>query len=247
MASKGLQEDLSVFQWKNNGWYYNDCRVQADPHAHRFVVRYLSEHFNEASILDLGSGNGALAAQMLDAGFTVSTTSWNNQCKIGHETYEINLDNGFKPEQVGGKQYNIITAIDIIEHVENPWAFLRSCSRALEDNGLMIASTPNLESARARLEWLLTGCPSDFSPNQIAHNRHISPIWRAGFLAMAAQAGLKVKEQYAFGRYVRNSRLKKKFFLLFEKLLPEHASGTTTLYLLTKTDKALNLGPANIY
>lgn len=247
MATKGLQEDLSIFRQKSDGLFYKDYRIQADPNVHRFTVRYLQERFNNISVLDLGSGNGALPAQLIDAGFDVSSTSWNGKCKVGKKIYEINLDNGFNTGDVGNTQYDVITAIDIIEHVENPWAFLRSCSQAIKDDGIVMVSTPNIESARARIEWLTRGYTSEFSDEQIRTNRHISPIWRLGFMAMAEQAGLKINEQYGFGRYIKNSLFKKQFFLLIEKLLPQHASGTTTLYILSKTDNSLTLGPHNIY
>jgi len=88
---------------------------------------------------------------------------------------------------------------------------------------------------------------SDAKISQIKNNSHISPIGYNAFMSMAAQSGLKVTEQYSFGRYVRNSALKRYLFLLVEKMLPEHASGTTTLYVLRKAKKTLNLGPENIY
>ncbi len=248
MTIKAIREDLSALtEIRGKGWFYKDYRVQADPNTHRFVVNYLSRLDRIHKILDLGSGNGALPAQILDAGFHVSSTSWNGKCKVGKSIYEINLDNGFTLEDAGGKQFDVITAIDIIEHVENPWAFLRSCENAIKDNGLILVSTPNLECARARLDWLIRGYSSDFSPHQIEYNRHISPIWRPGFLAMTAQAGLIVTESFPFGYYRKHSAFKRFVFQTFEKLLPDHAVGTTILYVLKKSGKRLDLDADNIY
>ena len=248
MKSRARKEDLSTLtKIKNGGWFYKDYRIQADPNVHRFVVNYLSEHNSSARLLDLGSGDGALPAQLLDSGLNVSSTSWNGKCKVGKNIYEINLDNGFTLNDVGGSKFDIITAVDIIEHVENPWAFLRSCNESLSDNGIVIVSTPNMESARARLECLIKGYSSDFSPKQIKYNRHISPIWRPGLLAMAAQAGLKIKKSFHFGHYVRHSRFVKLVFLFIEKFLPEHSVGTTSLYILEKKSGKMNLGAENIY
>lgn len=245
MASHGLQEDLSVLTHSEGCWWYKSYRIQADPNAHRFAVRYLPKT-NAKRVLDLGSGTGALPAQLRDAGFCVSSTSWNGQCQVGDVIYELNLDNGFCADQVGAP-YDAITAIDVIEHLENPWALMRSIGKALTNDGVALVSTPNLESARSRLEWLLKGETQDFTAEQIRYNRHISPIGRSAFSAMAEQAGLRIIERHHFGRYVRNGRLKQRLFLLAEKLLPEHSGGTTTLYVLTPSGSHLNLGPDHIY
>ena len=245
MATIGIREDLGVLNFAQGSWWYKEFRIQADPNVHRFTVRYLSER-HKGTVLDLGSGNGALPAQLLDAGFRVASTTWNGQCRVGDTIYEINLDNGFRLDQVGGK-YDVITAIDIIEHVENPWAFMRSCRQALNDDGTLIVSTPNLESARARIEWLLNGETSDFTGEQVRNNRHISLIGRSTFSAMAEQAAFQIISQYAFGRYIRNSFVKRNLFLLLERFLPQCASGTTTLYVLKPSGRKLSLGPEKIY
>ena len=247
MKSRARKEDLCTFKEINNRWFYKDYRIQADPNVHKFVTSYLSELKPDATLLDLGSGNGALPAQLLDSGHNVSSTSWNGKCKIGKNIYEINLDNGFTLDSVGGSKFDVITAIDIIEHVENPWSFLRSCKKSLSDNGIIIVSTPNMDSSRARLECLINGYSSDFSPEQIKHNRHISPIWRPGFIAMTSQAGLKIKESFQFGSFRRHSRLIRTLFLFIEKFLPEHSVGTTSLYILEESSEKLNLDAENIY
>ncbi len=44
-----------------------------------------------------------------------------------------------------------------IEHLENPYVFLREISRILKDGGLLILTTPNIVSLRSRIRFMGSG------------------------------------------------------------------------------------------
>jgi len=128
--------------------------------------------------------------------FHIACTSWNSECRVPIPTYALDLDHPFGPTDVGNQRFPLVCCIEIIEHVENPAAFLRSCESLLDDNGRIVLSTPNVESAAARLQWLVRGTPLSFSGDEVRQNRHISMLWREGLEFLIEQAGLRVCEKH---------------------------------------------------
>jgi 2-polyprenyl-3-methyl-5-hydroxy-6-metoxy-1,4-benzoquinol methylase len=53
--------------------------------------------------------------------------------------------------------FDVIVAIEVIEHLENPRAVVKEWKRLLRPNGLLIFSTPNNESIRSLLALIMRG------------------------------------------------------------------------------------------
>ena len=221
-------------------WFYDGLRIQAELETHQFTVGYARAHWAaETKVLDVATGQGALAKQLLDAGFRVSCTSWNDECRVPVPIYRLDLDHPFGPADVGRQRFPLVCCIEIIEHVENPAAFLRSCESLLDDDGRLVLSTPNVESAAARLQWLLRGRPRIFSGDEIRRNRHISMLWREGLEFLIDQAGLHVCEKHLVGSFnLAPSLLATVRGLVYKgmcRLLPGEPRGTTRLYVLARS------------
>ena len=61
--------------------------------------------------------------------------------------------------------YDLITAIEIIEHVANPEALVALAAEHLAPNGWFVITTPNIYSLRLRMRFLLTGRLHSFDTN----------------------------------------------------------------------------------
>ena len=48
------------------------------------------------------------------------------------------------------KKYDLIIAIELIEHIENPFHFVREIAKSLNPNGQAILTSPNILSIRSR-------------------------------------------------------------------------------------------------
>jgi SAM-dependent methyltransferase len=66
-------------------------------------------------------------------------------------------------------RFDAICAVEIIEHLENPYLFVRRCFDALQHGGLIVLSTPNAGHYVSRIRFLLASVfelysPPSFSP-----------------------------------------------------------------------------------
>jgi len=166
--------------------------------------------------------------------------------------YELNLDVPFSVDEVGGAPFPLVCAIEIIEHLENPARFLRDCRGLVSAGGTLILSTPNVESATARLQWLVRGCPRIFDTGEVRNNRHISMMWRQGLEHIIALAGFRI-----LGRHFLSTDLphrtplavvRQLLYKAMEFALPGDTRGSTRLYVLCPADSpAASAGPEDVY
>ncbi len=67
------------------------------------------------------------------------------------------------------KTFDIITCLQVIEHLTNPEHLIEEISRILKPDGLLILSTPNLASIGSRLRLLFGLYPHQLSPCEKWH------------------------------------------------------------------------------
>lgn len=114
-------------------------------------------------ILDVPSGEGALAWRLKNLGFDVSCADLYPQIfKLeGVENLRANLDEKLPYED---KSFDYIVCVEGLEHIENPANAIREFSRLLKPNGTLIVSVPNIMNIEERLKWLFNGYTSHFKP-----------------------------------------------------------------------------------
>ena len=87
-----------------------------------------------------------------------------------------------------------ILAVEIIEHLENPTAFLKQCAAALESNGHIFITTPNLVSIATTVYSARVSEHLYFQREAFYSTGHRSPILLATLLGIAEEAGFDVSE-----------------------------------------------------
>jgi len=109
-------------------------------------------------LADLGCGQGQLLELLNQEfaknkknlyGFDISSSFINKSKKSFNNVFCLDLNENKLPFQ----DFDIIFALDIIEHLEFPLGFLKNTALVIKPNGLIIISTPNTGS----LSYLLQG------------------------------------------------------------------------------------------
>jgi SAM-dependent methyltransferase len=137
-------------------------RAYADCHQ---VALRLAENVPAGRALDLGAGQGALSGALRRRGFEVIAADINTDQFRAAGVACAKLDlNGPLPFPDAG--FDLVLAIEVLEHLESPRAFLREIFRVLRPGGLAVISTPNIASVPSRVFFLVTGCFDLFVPTK---------------------------------------------------------------------------------
>lgn len=148
--------------------------VRSLPGTHERVVETALRYTSPGGrALELGAGSGALAERLQAAGFNVIAADIENYFELGSEFLQLDLnDPNF--ERALSCKFDLVTAVEVIEHLENPTAFLRSIDKLLKPGGTAILTTPNVENVPARLKFLLRGEVRAMDKNS---PEHVTPIY----------------------------------------------------------------------
>lgn len=176
------------------------CASGVHEEVANLVVKFVPEDKRKsARVLDLGAGNGALALRMADLGFT-DLTAWDLDAHplegldgVSVEAVDLDTDFGNDPEAKGA--FSVVLAVEIIEHLENPYHFARELERVLAPEGIAIITTPNIESAIGRLKFLRLGEHRWFGEVCYEESQHISALTMWQLEVALDRAGLKIIER----------------------------------------------------
>ena len=144
---QGEVEDTSV---------YDDLQIIAHERTHQKVLNIFSRFPTRGKTLEIPAGEGALAWQLSKLGFDVTAgdidPSFFKVRSIPclfldlNETFPIEND-----------QFDFISCIEGIEHLQDQFQFIRECHRVLRPGGHLVLSTPNILNLASRLKFLLSG------------------------------------------------------------------------------------------
>jgi SAM-dependent methyltransferase len=133
------------------------------------LVEAKKKSISTMDVLDLGSGTGYNAWKLsegtfgkMNIGFVcVDFDQENFKLPMGERMKFIrhDLNNSFD----FGK-FDFIIATEVIEHLENPYAFIRNCIANLKKEGTLYVSTPNVANIYSVMKIFFQGIPYCFWP-----------------------------------------------------------------------------------
>ena len=144
-------DKLSNEWWDLNGAFkalhsYNFVRIN---YVKNMVSSKFKNSFENLNLLDVGCGGGIICEPLSRLGFKVTGIDGNKKAievAVNHSkknNLTINYINSSIEKQKFKEKFNIITCMEVIEHVESLEKFIISLKKNLKPGGIIIGSTIN--------------------------------------------------------------------------------------------------------
>jgi 2-polyprenyl-3-methyl-5-hydroxy-6-metoxy-1,4-benzoquinol methylase len=140
-------------------------------------------------VLDFGAGTGELTRRLLDSRCHRSVMSadiLSRPPRLPNAVSWIQQDLN-APLALPDAAFDLVLAVEVVEHLENPRALAREWYRLLRPSGTLVVTTPNNESWRSLLALLFRGHFIAFTDS--SYPAHITALLRHDLLRLLAEAG----------------------------------------------------------
>lgn len=141
-------EEVNKFSQHATQWWNTEGPLKTLHDINGTRLSFISQHvsLSGTTVMDVGCGGGILCEAMARSGAQV--TGIDAEQEAIHTAQEhakknhLSIDYLCMPiETYEGKHYDVITCMEMLEHVENPEMVLEHCNRLLKPNGLLFLST----------------------------------------------------------------------------------------------------------
>ncbi len=159
------------------------------------IVERLERLIRGRKILDVGAGPGLFLLEAKSRGWEVAGVEPSSAAReYAKETFGIELLGGGVDElaRLPDGSFDVVSAIDVIEHLPNPAILLDQVRRLVAPGGVAVLTTPRFDSALSRLmgdRWYAI-LPS-----------HLTYFSKRGLFQLIRDSGLAVQTARHFTRY----------------------------------------------
>ena len=160
-------------------------------HIYQMVARTIAQRHSEGGVLvDVGCGQGKL--------YSLVNNRFNRYLGVDAIRYDdlpaqiefipFDLDIGKAPLPDGCA--DVICAVEVIEHLENPRAFVRELVRLAKPGGLVIVTTPNQLSWLSKLTLILKDQFNAFQAAPGLYPAHITALLEIDLIRIFTECSL---------------------------------------------------------
>jgi 2-polyprenyl-6-hydroxyphenyl methylase/3-demethylubiquinone-9 3-methyltransferase len=171
--SESSVDEIALFESHSKDWWLdkgpfsvlhkmNACRLKFIKEVIQSLSSYdgsAQKPLNAMRFLDIGCGGGILCEPLSRMGVSVTGIDASaTAIQVAKKHALINeLDIDYRQdviEKFQGENFDVVCALEIIEHVKNPEQFIKNCLRTLKKGGVFFISTLN-KNLRSFLEAII--------------------------------------------------------------------------------------------
>ena len=149
--------------------------IHLNTKIHDRVVELLRSE-GRGPLLDVGAGDGTLAGRLRHEGFDVRAVDLTAK-DFKQNDIDITVADLNRGIPFSDAEFAVVIATEVIEHLENPWFFIRELYRITRPGGVVVVSTPNLANVFTRGWYALTGRLYNFLEAAYRDIGHITPVY----------------------------------------------------------------------
>lgn len=173
--------------------------IEIYPKIKEIINALIKKRHDILKALDAAAGNGYMTKWLVENGFEVTALDINpNNWNV--PGVECRYSDFNKSIEFADNSFDLVVSIETIEHLENPFNFIRELSRVMKPNGVVIISTPNVHSIRSRIRYFFYGLPRLFEYVKDDNmGQHISPVSIGQFIYSFNTTNLKIVDVFSTG------------------------------------------------
>jgi 2-polyprenyl-3-methyl-5-hydroxy-6-metoxy-1,4-benzoquinol methylase len=117
----------------------------------RKLLAHISRFRSAGRLLDVGAGSGILVGEAMNRGFDAWGVEPSRHLQARAQQYGLRVVHGVLPHPEIAAPFDVVVAIDVIEHVADPVALLQGMAALLARGGVCAIVTPDVGSLAARV------------------------------------------------------------------------------------------------
>lgn len=173
-----------------------DFRSSYHDHIRHDIIPHIPK--STGQLLDLGGGIGATAAEVRRLGLVekagvadmIDNSIKDTQLDF---TFQGNFEDPTFLDDIVTKRgkFQMILALDILEHLLDPWAMAKRLANSLDEGGYMVVSIPNIRNFHASVPLLFQN-KWNYQDDGILDRTHLRFFVRSTAIDLIEQTGLKI-------------------------------------------------------
>ncbi len=143
-------QEVSKFAQHAKEWWDKEGPLKTLHDINNARLEFITNHVNlqDVRVLDVGCGGGILCEAMAKAGAIVTgLDAEQDAIQVAQQharDNQLSIDYHCSPiEEFESQKFNVITCMEMLEHVQNPELVLKHCKRLLKSKGILFLSTIN--------------------------------------------------------------------------------------------------------
>lgn len=142
-------EDVLPFYEDLQDTSYENSRAERSLQANK-LLKIVRKHRPDGRLLDIGAGSGILV-QAIKMGYSPEGIEPSKWLQGKAQEYGLPVHLGTFPHPALAGHYDVVTVIDVIEHISNPVNLLSNICNVIAHDGIVAIVTPDVGSVMARI------------------------------------------------------------------------------------------------